>query len=106
MGGKEDRAYAQVDHLRSLPGTGEASFKSDGGGRQQELRDSAGWVLREEELILSTPVFLLRPSGRRGEQGTVSERNREPMAHYAAVGESGLETLEVAASGWLHSVEA
>lgn len=41
-----------------------------------------------------------------GSKGTVSERNRELMPHYIAVGGSSLVTLEVTGSDWLHFVKA
>lgn len=58
----------------------------------------------EEELIPSTPCLVAQVTGRGGEQGTVSEKNRELLSHYIATGGSSLAILEVTESERLHFV--
>lgn len=110
-GGKKGWAYAHLDISQIfctpdlLLGPGEVSFKSCGGGRQQELRDSA-WVLRKEELILSTPcLFAEAQWQRRGARDCCGEEQGTDGSLHCCRGKWP-KTLEVTASGWLHSAEA
>lgn len=63
-------------------------------------------VLREEELILSTPCLVAQAQRQKWGAETVSERNRKLKPQYPAVCGYGLGTLEVTGSGWLLSVKA
>lgn len=107
MSGRKDWASAHFDHLSSLPGTWGDFFKELGrvvGSRNcgTVLRR----VLKEEELILSTPCLVAQAQRQKWGAETVSERNRKLKPQYPAVWRYGLRTLEVTGSGWLLSVKA